>query len=73
MTGGTPTSGGYMRQRHSHGYASSGDDLEDDACSIPQSQSPMFPTTKTWVEVLENVLWIVSAVFIVYIGDCHAN
>ncbi|XP_071724082.1 uncharacterized protein [Rutidosis leptorrhynchoides] len=73
MSSGTATSGGYMRQRQSYDCASSGDDLEDDARSIPQSQSPMFPTAKTRVEVLENVLWIVSAVFIVYFGDCHSN
>ncbi|KAI3801862.1 hypothetical protein L1987_29979 [Smallanthus sonchifolius] len=67
---GTPTGGGYMRQRYSHGYASSGDDLEDDASSILQLQSPDFPTTRT---LIENVVWIVSAVFIVYLGDCHSN
>ncbi|KAI3811161.1 hypothetical protein L1987_20878 [Smallanthus sonchifolius] len=67
---GTPTGGGYMRQRYSHGYASSGDDLEDDACSILQPQSPIFPTTRTSIE---NVVWNVSAVFIIYLGDCHSN
>ncbi|KAJ0524589.1 putative transmembrane protein [Helianthus annuus] len=74
MSGGTPTGGGLMRQRHSQGYASSGDDLEDDACSSRvRPQSPKFPETRTWVEVLENVLWIASAVFIIYLGDWHSN
>ncbi|KAI3827338.1 hypothetical protein L1987_01411 [Smallanthus sonchifolius] len=62
-----------MRQRHSQGYGSSGDDLEDDACSRIRPQSPKFPATRTWVEVIENVLWIGSAVFIIYLGDWHSN
>lgn len=74
MSGGTPTAGGgYMRQRHSQGYASSGDDLEDDACSRPNFQAASFPRTRTWLEVIENLLWIASAVFIVYYGDSHSN
>ncbi|KAK2966292.1 hypothetical protein RJ640_018103 [Escallonia rubra] len=77
MSGGTPVGspvgGGFIRQRHSQGYASSGDDLEDDACSRPASQSALFPKTRTWVEVLENLIWIASAVFIVYYGDRHSN
>lgn len=73
MSGGTPTAGGLMRQRHSQGYASSGDDLEDDACSRIRSQSPAFPVTRTWVEVLENVIWIAFAVLIIYLGDWHSN
>ncbi|XP_022027354.1 uncharacterized protein LOC110928634 isoform X3 [Helianthus annuus] len=70
MSGGTPTAGGLMRQRHSQGYASSGDDLEDDACSRIR---PKFPETRTWTEVLENVLWFVSASLIIYLGDWHSN
>ncbi|KAM0003891.1 putative transmembrane protein [Helianthus debilis subsp. tardiflorus] len=73
MSGGTPTAGGLMRQRHSQGYASSGDDLEDDACSRIRPQSPKFPETRTWTEVLENVLWFVSASLIIYLGDWHSN
>ncbi|KAL5768967.1 hypothetical protein ACOSP7_015518 [Xanthoceras sorbifolium] len=73
MSGGTPVVGGYMRQRHSQGYASSGDDLEDDACSRPQPLSPPTPRTRTWVEILENVLWIASSLFIIYFGDRHYN
>lgn len=76
MSGGTPIGGGYMRQRLSPGgYASSGDDLEDDACSRPQhpfSQSTP-PVTRTWIEILENVLWIASSLFIIYFGDRHSN
>lgn len=70
MSGGTPVGGGYMRQRHSQGYASSGDDLEDDACSRP---SPSSPRSRTWIEILENMLWLASAAFIVYYGDRHHN
>ncbi|KAI5640857.1 hypothetical protein M9H77_00159 [Catharanthus roseus] len=74
MSGGTPVAGGgYMRQRHSQGYASSGDDLEDDASSRPTILSPSLPNTRTWVDVLENFLWIASAVFIIYYGDGHSN
>ncbi|XP_044471251.1 uncharacterized protein LOC123200173 [Mangifera indica] len=73
MSGGTPVGGGYMRQRHSQGYASSGDDLEDDACSRPNPFSPPTSRPRTWVEILENVLWIASALFIIYYGDRHSN
>lgn len=70
MSSGTPRS---MRQRHSWGYASSGDDLEDDACSRPQTPIPSISGAKTWIEVLENALWIASAIFIVYFGDWQHN
>lgn len=73
MSGGTPVGGGYMRQRHSQGYASSGDDLEDDACSRPIPSAPSLPKTRTWIEVVENFLWIASALFIIYYGDRHYN
>ncbi|KAF8400672.1 hypothetical protein HHK36_013972 [Tetracentron sinense] len=72
MSGGTPVGGGLMRQRHSQGYASSGDDLEDDASSRMLPPPPI-PRARTWIEVLENVLWIASAIFIVYFGDRHSN
>lgn len=74
MSGGTPTGGGYMRQRHSQGYNSSSEDLEDDACSRPSIplESP-FPRTRSWVEIVENLLWLASAVFVVYYGDGHSN
>ncbi|PNX93952.1 hypothetical protein L195_g017117 [Trifolium pratense] len=55
MLGGTPTgAGGFMRQRHSLGYASSGDDLEDDACSRLRNFLP----PRMWDEMLENSLWL---------------
>ncbi|XAR66917.1 hypothetical protein NMG60_11013296 [Bertholletia excelsa] len=73
MSGGTPVAGGFMRQRHSQGYASSGDDLEDDACSRLRPLSPPLPQKRTWVETMENVLWIASAIFILYYGDRHSN
>ncbi|KAL6965660.1 hypothetical protein U1Q18_036714 [Sarracenia purpurea var. burkii] len=75
MSGGTPVGGGrLMRQRSSQGYASSGDDLEDDACSKDASFSRSSQKKKwTWIEIMENVLWIASAVFIIYYGDLHSN
>ncbi|XVF88396.1 hypothetical protein PTKIN_Ptkin19aG0047700 [Pterospermum kingtungense] len=74
MSGGTPVAGGYMRQRHSQGgYASGNEDLEDDACSRLQPFSPSAPRTKTWTEILEIVLWVGSALFIIYFGDRHSN
>ncbi|MQM16622.1 hypothetical protein Taro_049579 [Colocasia esculenta] len=73
MSGGTPVAnGGFMRQRHSQGYVSSGDDLEDDACSKPPP-SPVRYRAQTWTQVLENVLWIASAAFIIYFGDWKSN
>ncbi|KAF4366792.1 hypothetical protein G4B88_018215 [Cannabis sativa] len=73
MSGGTPVAGGLMRHRHSQGYASSGDDLEDDACS--RMRYSMEPTPRIWsrMEILENILWLISAAFIVYYGDRHSN
>ncbi|PPD68585.1 hypothetical protein GOBAR_DD34539 [Gossypium barbadense] len=56
MSGGTPVGGGYIRQRHSQGYASSNEDLEDDACSRLQPFSPSIPRAKTWAEVAVFVL-----------------
>ncbi|GFS40933.1 hypothetical protein Acr_00g0071250 [Actinidia rufa] len=73
MSGGTPVGGGFMRQRHSQGYVSSGDDLEDDASSRAHPQSPEEEKPRTWVGIVENCLWIASAVFIVYYGDQHSN
>lgn len=69
--------GGFMRQRHSQqGYASSGDDLEDDACSRIRPFAPAsFEEHKkrTWIEILEIALWIASAALIVYFGDRDSN
>ncbi|KAM2407213.1 hypothetical protein ACFX1X_026428 [Malus domestica] len=73
MSGGTPTGAGYMRQRHSQGYSSSGDDLEDDACSVMRSPSPQSPKVWSRIEILENALWLASAAFIVYYGDRKSN
>ncbi|XP_059638007.1 uncharacterized protein LOC132279948 isoform X2 [Cornus florida] len=75
MSDGTAVGGGgLMRQRHSQGHSSSDEeDLEDDACSRPPSQPLPCPRPNTWVEVVENVLWIASAVFIIYFGDGHSN
>ncbi|GMI95136.1 hypothetical protein like AT5G20120 [Hibiscus trionum] len=73
MSGGTPVAGGYMRQRHSPRYASGNEDLEDDACSSLQPLSPATLRTRTWTEILENVLWVASALFIIYFGDRHSN
>ena len=78
MSGGTPVTplrGKFMRQRHNQGYGSGSEDidLEDDASSMPSTPSPSIPRPRTWVEVMENVLWIVSAFFIVYYDDQHSN
>lgn len=75
MSGGSPVGGGgFMRQRHSQGYSSSGDELEDDACSRPRPSSPpCLLRGRTWIEILENFLWLASAAFIIYFGDRHSN
>ncbi|XP_020592648.1 uncharacterized protein LOC110033118 isoform X2 [Phalaenopsis equestris] len=75
MSGGTPV--GSLRQRCNQGYASSGDDIEDDACSrlTISSSSPLLVVRRpqSWVDVLENFIWLVSAAFIFYYGDRHQN
>lgn len=78
MSGGSPVSAGLMRQRHSPRYASSGDDLEADASSSPHTAAAATffnPLQKqpTWLEVLENLVWIASLAFIIYYGDTHSN
>ncbi|OMO61405.1 hypothetical protein CCACVL1_23530 [Corchorus capsularis] len=73
MSGGTPVAGGYMRQRHSQGYASGNEDVDDDACSRLQPLSPATSRSRTWTEILENLLWVASALFIIYFGDRHSN
>lgn len=62
-----------MRQRHSQGYASSGDDMEDDASSRHRPFLAPSPPGRTWIEMLENFLWLASAAFILYFGDQHSN
>ncbi|KAJ8444621.1 hypothetical protein Cgig2_023684 [Carnegiea gigantea] len=73
MSGGTPVGATFMRQRHSWGYGSGGEDLEDDACSKPMPPAPSIPRAKSWLETMETLLWIASAMFIVYFGDWHSN
>lgn len=73
MSGGTPVGATFMRQRHSWGYGSGGEDLEDDACSKPMPPAPSIPRAKSWLETIETLLWIASAMFIVYFGDWHSN
>ncbi|GAA0149093.1 hypothetical protein Leryth_012533 [Lithospermum erythrorhizon] len=73
MSGGTPRGGGLVRLRHSQGYASGGEDLEDDASSRPPSQAFTIPRTRTWVDILENILWIGSAMLFIYYGDGNSN
>ncbi|KAL4368423.1 hypothetical protein GQ457_05G019630 [Hibiscus cannabinus] len=73
MSGGTLVAGGSMRQRHSQGYASDNEGLKDDACSRLQSFSPATPRVRTWTEILEDVLWVASTLFIIYFGDRHSN
>ncbi|KAL4335279.1 hypothetical protein GQ457_07G013090 [Hibiscus cannabinus] len=73
MYGGTPVAGGSIRQRHSQGYASDNEDLEDDACSKLQPFSHATPRARTWTEILKKVLWVASALFIIHFGDRHSN
>ncbi|KAG0502361.1 hypothetical protein HPP92_002433 [Vanilla planifolia] len=73
MSGGRSTSSVNFRQRCSQGYSSSGDDLEDDACSRTYESVTLVHQAKGWEEVMENVLWLVSAAFIVYYGDQRQN
>ncbi|KAM7266842.1 hypothetical protein ACFE04_009008 [Oxalis oulophora] len=75
MSGGTPVGDRrYMRQRYGQGSGSGSDDIEDDASSRlnPFSQV-MIPRTRTWVEIMENVLWTFSVLFIIYYGDRESN
>ncbi|KAL4278577.1 hypothetical protein GQ457_03G003620 [Hibiscus cannabinus] len=73
MSGGTPVASGSMRQRHSQGYASDNEDLKDDDCSRLQPFLLATPRARTWTEILKNVLWVASALFIIYFGDRHSN
>ncbi|XP_047323986.1 uncharacterized protein LOC124927586 [Impatiens glandulifera] len=75
MSGGSPMGGGFVRQRHSYGYSSGGEELdeEDDACSRFRPQPPFIQLTRSWTEIIENLLWIVSAIFIFYYGDGNSN
>ncbi|XP_029121232.1 uncharacterized protein [Elaeis guineensis] len=63
------------RQRNSGGYSSTGDDdIEDDACSRPPTYSiPALRRAQTWKQVVETVIWLVFAVFIIYYGDRRSN
>ncbi|XP_058113041.1 uncharacterized protein LOC131256046 [Magnolia sinica] len=72
MSGGTPVGGGVMRHRHSQGYMS-GEDLEDDASSAMPFTVPPLVRARTWVEIIEDVLWIASTAFIIYFGDRRSN
>ncbi|XP_068649392.1 uncharacterized protein [Aristolochia californica] len=63
---------GYMRQRCNNGYASSGDELEDGMLSRTPTSSAI-PRPRTWMKVIENILWMTSAVYIIYLGDRHSN
>lgn len=73
MSGGTPVGSASMRQRHSQGYFSGNEDLEDDASSRMCRTPPPIPRARTWIEVMENVLWLASAAFIIYFGDRNSN
>lgn len=68
---GTPVAG--MRQRHSQGYLSGSEDLEDDASSRMFRAVSSVPRARTWIEAMENVLWFASAAFIIYFGDRKSN
>ncbi|XP_072960634.1 uncharacterized protein [Typha angustifolia] len=80
MSGGTPIGfggiNGYVRQRYGQGYASSGEDMEDDVTSKPTRPSLSMLTihrARTWREAVENLLWLGFAALIIYFGDCRKN
>lgn len=72
---GSPLSNAAIRQRYNQGYASNDEDAEDGACSETSSYSSMHITLRphTWTDIFQNIIWIVSASFIVYLGDCNTN
>ncbi|XP_078428843.1 testis- and ovary-specific PAZ domain protein [Wolffia australiana] len=64
--------GGIVRQRHSQDYRQGDEDSDEDNCSKPPRE--LLPEQESsWTRVLEDVLWILSAVFVVYLGDWHSN
>lgn len=83
MSGGTPIGEGYMRQRHSRGYASSGDDLEVGACSWSRPTSPA--SVRGWpreqerererersgVSGIPPILYIIYYIYYVYLIYCR--
>lgn len=75
MSGGTPA--GSLRQRGNQGYASNGDDLDDDSCSSLASSSssspPLVRLPQSRLDVLANIVWLLSAAFIFYYGDGHQH
>ncbi|XP_020271357.1 uncharacterized protein LOC109846501 isoform X2 [Asparagus officinalis] len=68
-----------MRLRFNQAYNSSGEDLEDDACSRTPTAAaaevslPVVRRARTWPELAENLVWVLSAVFIIYFGDWEVN
>lgn len=77
MSGGS--SGGaaaFVRQRYNvSGYSSSGgEDLEEDDASGPSvDYRPQSSRLNGWYRRLETLVWLASAVFIIYCGDLHSN
>ncbi|KAJ0987910.1 hypothetical protein J5N97_006266 [Dioscorea zingiberensis] len=71
---GSPLSNAAIRQRHSQGYATNDEDLEDGVClETPSSSMPITIRSHAWTDAFQNIIWIVSAAFIVYLGDCNMN
>ena len=71
---GSHLSNAAVRQRYSQGYASNDEDAEDGARSETSfSSMPITFRPHTWTDMFQNIIWIVSAAFIVYLGDCNMN
>ncbi|KAG6718762.1 hypothetical protein I3842_04G169400 [Carya illinoinensis] len=67
-----------MRQRHSQGHASLAVPRVVMTLRMMHAQghvllSPASPRSRTWIEILENFLWLASATFTIYCGDRHSN
>lgn len=66
----------FVRQRYNvSGYSSSGgEDLEEDDASGPSMDyRPQSSRLNGWYRRFETLVWLASAVFIIYCGDLHSN
>lgn len=65
----------FVRQRYNaSGYSSSGgEDLEDDASGPSVDYRPQSSRLNGWCQRLETLVWLASAVFIIYCGDLRSN
>lgn len=77
MSGGSGgAAAAFVRQRYNvSGYSSSGgEDLEEDDASGPSMDyRPQSSRLNGWYRRFETLVWLASAVFIIYCGDLHSN